>query len=420
MMPRAGTRMNEAPPPTVERSRRWWIFNAVGIIGLMLQLSCLWCLTDLARLPYIVSATIATELTLLHNFVWHARWTWSDRPASPGGRFRRLVLFNMSCASTAVIALALMMLMVERFRFPYLVANLLSVVTCSIANFLLSDVGIFRKGVPRIAALMGMLSAAMSPAAGAAELRPQTVAAFDRYVRATEARMDRELDGRAPFLWIDRLPDAQRQAADARLRQRQIVVERLETLAGDRAIEIPNGICHHWVGTAFIPGASLDRVAALMQDYNQYGSMYRPAVRRSTLISRNGDHFRASLQLFMKRVLGVVLNTEYDVHYMPVASNRLHVRSYATRIAEVDHPDSPRPREKAVGNDNGFLWRFNNYCSIAERRGGAYVQCETISLSRDIPTGLGWVVGPFVNSIPRESLAFTLGRMQAMLEKSGA
>jgi hypothetical protein len=54
------------------------------------------------------------------------------------------------------------------------------------------------------------------------------------------------------------------------------------------------------------------------------------------------------------------------------------------------------------------LWRLNTYWRLLERDGGTYLQCESISLSRGIPTGLGWLVGPFVTSIPRESLAFTL------------
>jgi len=60
----------------------------------------------------------------------------------------------------------------------------------------------------------------------------------------------------------------------------------------------------------------------------------------------------------------------------------------------------------------GFLWRFNNYCSLDERETGTYVQCESISLSRAIHTGLGWLVGPFVKSIPRDSLEFTLGAIR--------
>jgi hypothetical protein len=66
-------------------------------------------------------------------------------------------------------------------------------------------------------------------------------------------------------------------------------------------------------------------------------------------------------------------------------------------------------REKAPGNDNGFMWRMETWWRMEERDGGVYVQSEVVSLTRDIPTGLGWMVGPFVNSIPQESLAFTLG-----------
>ena len=76
-------------------------------------------------------------------------------------------------------------------------------------------------------------------------------------------------------------------------------------------------------------------------------------------------------------------------------------------------PDTPEEHESPVGHDSGFLWRLNNYCALDERDGGTYVQCETVSLSRDIPIGLGWLIGPFVTSIPRESLEFTLGAMRA-------
>jgi len=75
--------------------------------------------------------------------------------------------------------------------------------------------------------------------------------------------------------------------------------------------------------------------------------------------------------------------------YVAVNAQRMQVRSFTTRIAEVEDPDTAREREKPVGHDNGFLWRFNNYCSIEGRPEGAYVQCESISLSRSIPTGLG-------------------------------
>jgi len=251
--------------------------------------------------------------------------------------------------------------------------------------------------------------------ADAADLLHETVVAFDRYVRLTEARMEQELRGSAPFLHVDRLTDAQRRDVSAKLRRGEIVVARLETRDANRPIDVPQGLCHHWVGTVFVPGAPLEPIVALMQAYERYSEVYRPAVRRSKILSREGDRFRVYLQLFKKKILSVVLNTEYDVRYIPVAPNRATVRSYATRIAEVEHPDTPEEREKPVGHDNGFLWRFNNYCGLEERDGGTYVQCESLSLSRDVPTGLGWLIGRFVTSIPREELEFTLGALRTAL-----
>ena len=107
------------------------------------------------------------------------------------------------------------------------------------------------------------------------------------------------------------------------------------------------------------------------------------------------------------------------MRYTRITAARAHFRSYSTKIAEVQDAGTPSEKELPVGQDSGFLWRFYNYCSLEERAEGTYVQCESISLSRAIPTGLGWIVGPFVTSIPRESLEFTLGSMRSALGYSG-
>ena len=207
-----------------------------------------------------------------------------------------------------------------------------------------------------------------------------------------------------------------RQEAYARLKRGDIVVSRLVTRDAGRTIESPRGLIHHWTGTTLIPGATVERTVALMQGYDRYQDIYAPNVRRSRTIARQGDRFTVYLQLFMKKVIGVVLNTEYDVRYTRLTASRVHVRSYSTRIAEVRDPGTEAEAEAPVGNDSGFLWRFNNYCSLEGRAEGTYVQCESVSLSRAIPTGLGWIVGPFVTSIPRESLEFTLGSMRKTLQ----
>ena len=88
------------------------------------------------------------------------------------------------------------------------------------------------------------------------------------------------------------------------------------------------------------------------------------------MLARDGERFTVALQLFMKNVVSVVLNTEYDASYLRLSPTRMQVRSATTRIAEVQHPDTAEEREKPVGHDDGFLWRFNNYCALEERGNG--------------------------------------------------
>jgi hypothetical protein len=165
---------------------------------------------------------------------------------------------------------------------------------------------------------------------------------------------------------------------------------------------------HHWVGTVRIPNVTLEETLALVQDYERYAEVYTPNVRRSALLARDGDRFRSSLQLYMKKVVSVVLNTEYDVEFQRLDGRRAWVPSYATRIVELENPDTPDEREKPVGNDRGFLWRLNTYCSFEQRQADTVMQCESVSLSRGIPFMLGALIKPFVTGIPRETLTFTL------------
>lgn len=237
----------------------------------------------------------------------------------------------------------------------------------------------------------------------AAELQAKTIAAFDRYVRVTEAQMVPE-----PFLRIDGLAANERQAAYAALGRGELYVERLSTREAGKSIDVPSGLIHHWLGAAFVPGASLEQALALLQDYDHHAEIYRPAIAGSRLLSRDGDVFRVHLRFYMKKVITVVVNTENEARFTRLGPDRAQSRIYSLRVAEVADPGTPQERERPVGNDGGYLWRLYTYWRFLERDGGTYVQCEAISLTRGIPAMLGWLIGPFVTGIPRESLTFTL------------
>jgi hypothetical protein len=249
----------------------------------------------------------------------------------------------------------------------------------------------------------------------AVDLKPATDAAFNRYVRLSEQRMQSDTNS-GSFLWVDGLPDHQRQEVQERLKRGEVVTQRLETLDHGAPIGVPDGLIHHWVGLVFIPGAGLQRTLALLQNYDEHSRIYAPRVLRSKLIKRDGDEFKIFLRLRDKNVVTVVLDTEYDVNYTRLDPARASSQSYSTRIAQVENVDEKDERDKPVGHDNGYLWRLNSYWRFWERDGGVYVQLEAISLTRDIPEGLGWLVRPFITSIPKESLVFTLDRTRDALQ----
>jgi hypothetical protein len=240
------------------------------------------------------------------------------------------------------------------------------------------------------------------------ELKANTIEAFDRYLRLTDARNDAELQRASDLLWIDALPEPQRREAYSALGRGEVKMQKLATRDNGATIKCPDALIHHWVGVVFIPGAKVDDVLHILQDYDQHASYFAPDVERSKILSRDGDHFRVFLRFRRHKVITAVLNTEHDVHYFRDSPARAHSRSSAVRIAEVEDPGKPGEREKTPGHDSGYLWRMETWWRIEERDGGAYVQSEVASLTRDIPAGLGWLIGPFVNSIPRETLTFTL------------
>jgi hypothetical protein len=243
-------------------------------------------------------------------------------------------------------------------------------------------------------------------ALAAAELKPRTVQAFDDYTHHVQSRVEEAL--RTPaFLWSDQSPERNRQ-----IRQGQVLAE---SLTGKEPVSVPDGLIHDWVGAVFLPGATLERTLALVQNYDHHKEIYKPEVIRSRLVYRNGNDFQIYLRLMKKKVLTVVLDTYYDVHYVPIDETRWYSRSISTRIQEVDNAGKPDERLAPTGGDHGFLWRLDTYWRFLERDGGVYLECEAVSLTRDLPRGLGWVIEPIIRDLPRESLVNTLRKTREAL-----
>jgi len=248
------------------------------------------------------------------------------------------------------------------------------------------------------------------------KLKDDMRAAFDHYVKLVEARNDGELKRGTDLFWIDALPTEQRAEAYAGLKGGEVKMKRLEQKENEKPIHCPGGLIHHWTGVVFVPKAKLDDVLAILEDYDRQSVYFAPDVERSKTESRNGDHFRVLLRFRRHKVITVVLNTEHDVDYFRDAPERAHSRSSAVRIAEVENPGKSNEREKPPGDDGGYLWRMETWWRMEERDGGVFVQSEVVSLTRDIPAVLNWLVAPFVTSIPKETLTATLEATRKAVE----
>jgi hypothetical protein len=251
------------------------------------------------------------------------------------------------------------------------------------------------------------------------EMKAGTLQAFERYVKLTEARNEAELKRGTDLLWVDTLPADQRAEAYAALKRGEVKMQKLETRDSGKSIPCPGGMIHHWTGIVFISGAKLEDVLGVLEDYDKHAVYYAPDVQRSKLVSRNGDHFHVYLRFRRHKLITVVMNTEHEVDYVHDAPGKAHSRSSAVRIAEVENAGSPDEREKTPGDDDGFLWRMETWWRMEERDGGVYVQSEVASLTRDIPTGLRWMIGPFVTEIPKETLTSTLVATRKAVQEQG-
>ena len=240
----------------------------------------------------------------------------------------------------------------------------------------------------------------MAQTAKPVQLNPQTVEAFDEYIREVEAEMKQTPHGTSPFLWSD----ISSKKAEL-VRGGQVVAQ---FWAGQGPVKVTNGLIHDWIGAAFIPVTNLKKTLALIQDYNNHKNIYKPEVIASRLISHRGNDFQIYLRLLKKKIMTVVLDTDHDVHYRCIDRTRWTCRSYTTRIAEVENAGSPKEKVLPPDTGYGFLWRLYSYWKFQQRDGGVYIECRAISLTRDVPLGLGWIIEPIIQKLPQESLINTL------------
>ena len=262
-----------------------------------------------------------------------------------------------------------------------------------------------------------VLVAAGATGLAAAELHDETITAWQRYVAATERRIEGELagaeargqDAGGRFLAQDFRDDAAGARRD--VLAGGVRIDRMETRDADgNRIRVPKGAIHHWRGSVLIPGATLDDVLHDLMHGADLTKMQNGVVE-SRVLDRDGDRLNVFLKLRRKQLITVHYNTEHRVRYTRHRPGAASSRSVSTRIAELADAGSPAEREKPIGRDRGFMWRLNSYWRYQQTAAGVVVECESVSLSRSIPRAIRWMATPIIDRTARQVMTRTLTSM---------
>jgi hypothetical protein len=231
----------------------------------------------------------------------------------------------------------------------------------------------------------------MGTQCAAARLARSAAADFDRYIAEVETRLVRQHANADTYLATPNSESAARiQAVDGGVRS------------------LRGALLHHWRAAAFVPDAAPGVMLALLRNYGHFSTYYAPQVVSSRALKDQGDTATIAMRFKEQKVITIVLDAEYQIESRLDGEERGYSISRSTHIWEVDNPGTARERRQREGDDDGYLWRLNSYWSFARVRGGLAIECEAVSLTRDVPMGLGWLLTPLIEELPREALEFTL------------
>jgi hypothetical protein len=253
--------------------------------------------------------------------------------------------------------------------------------------------------------VVGVLMSLDGPRLLMAEPSRAAIGAFEAYCRRVEGGLVDQHRSAEGFVVLG--------AGEAvRVRGGEVAVERLTGVEN-----LDGAMVHDWRGTAFAPGATAGDFERLMRDFEAYPKNFAPEVLEAKTVSRDGDRLQAWMRVRQRHVITVVMDSRYDIAYGRLDARHGYSVSRSTEMEEIAGAGTGSERRLGADEEHGFLWRLNTYWSYEERDGGLYLQVEAVSLARAVPRGLGWAIGPYVDSVPRESLEFTLRSAVKALRK---
>lgn len=259
---------------------------------------------------------------------------------------------------------------------------------------------------------LAALGSSMVAALHAAELKPETLSAWDQYVQAADSAMQNRLRAGNRFLWTDEAPDRRPQ-----LRAGEILVI---SVGEHNPKKVPSGLIHHWLGAAFIPNTKLSIVLSVVRDYGHYKDYYNPSVIDSRTIRQTPEADRFSTLLMNKALfLKIALDNECESSYVQAGPGRWYSIASTVRVQEIEDYGQASEHKLPSGEGSGYIWKLRGITRYEEGDGGVYMEIEAMALSREIPAAMHWVVDPVVRRVSKGSLVTSLRQTQDAVRSSG-
>jgi hypothetical protein len=232
------------------------------------------------------------------------------------------------------------------------------------------------------------------------ELKPKTIEAFDRYIAATEVKMQPRWSGEH-FLWFDDYPGLRQLLLGG-----QVVTRPAN---GNGVVNVPGGLIQDWAGAVFVPDTTLKDVLSVVEDYPRHSEIYKPDVEEVKVLSHSGNDFLIRTRVLKAKLfISDVLEIDNQIHYVALDPKRIYSRSASQRVVEIANPGKRDEHALEPGHDRGLLWRINGYWFFEESDGGVFITCESITLTRDIPFLMAKMLSPILHELPAEALKTSL------------
>jgi hypothetical protein len=248
--------------------------------------------------------------------------------------------------------------------------------------------------------MLALVAAAPSPAQFETSLSDPTRQQYRQYVKSveTELRSHWQASSRTALL-LDERPEEKAKVRDGEFAVWEVTPS--------QSSQITDGMVHDWAGAMYLPGAKVAEVVHTLGDWKNQKNFY-PEVIESKLISRNGDTAMGFWRLKRTKFVTVVLDVDLASKVTTYPNGLTTVTTHTTRVSEVLNPGEKNEKIQRDGEGHGYLWAFDAFWTLRQDAGGVYAECRTVSLSRTIPPAVAWMVGPLINTMPRESLLTTL------------